>query len=106
MSTTLLKLRRPMIKNGLLRFLTNIRFSPLPITILGRSDSSELSTHDDAMQVIKEEFSEDFELVGKLKTSDRPYLTDNPFPSCTKPFCLVISVNDLSDPNRLNYSVI
>jgi len=58
-------------------------FNKYPILALPITDSEDrlvgIVTHDDAMQVIKEEFSEDFELVGKLKTSDRPYLTDNPF---------------------------
>jgi len=34
-------------------------------------------THDDAMRVTQEEFSEDFEFVGKLRKSDRQYLQEN-----------------------------
>ncbi|HKM02522.1 MAG TPA: magnesium transporter [Bacilli bacterium] len=78
MSTDFVKAITTDDKERLVAIFNKYPLLALPVTDLeGRLVG--IVTHDDAMQVIREEFSEDFELIGKLQTSDRPYLKDNPF---------------------------
>lgn len=58
-------------------------FNKYPLIALPVTDKENrlvgIVTHDDAFRVIKEEYSEDFEMVGKLHVSDKPYLQEKTF---------------------------
>ncbi len=58
-------------------------FNKYPLISLPVTDTESrlvgIVTHDDAVRVMKEEFSEDFEMMGKLRASTKPYLEENPF---------------------------
>jgi magnesium transporter len=77
MRTNIIKAKTTDDKESLVHLFNKYPLLSLPVTDLeGRMVG--VVTHDDAVKVMRDEFSEDLEFIGKLGSSDKPYLQEKP----------------------------
>ena len=77
MRTNMIKAKTTDDKESLVHLFNKYPLLSLPVTDLeGRMVG--VVTHDDAVKVMRDEFSEDLEFIGKLGSSDKPYLQEKP----------------------------